>query len=122
MVDEVDMNWEEVKSADDKDAKMKEIIKGVCHYEQVAKRWDSASKMRQWINEKKKNLIERIRKEVEVEYIKKKDEEKQKKEEDEKKKKEEDDKKVKEGEVKQEKQEEIKVEDIVIEQKKDEGE
>lgn len=31
--------------------------------------------MRQWVNEKKKNLIERIRKEVETEHIKKKDDE-----------------------------------------------
>ena len=40
----------------------------------MAKRWESASKMRQWINEKKKNLIERIRKEVETEFIKAKEE------------------------------------------------
>jgi hypothetical protein len=37
--------------------------------------------MRQWINEKKKNLIEKIKKEVETEYTKKKEEEKKKKEE-----------------------------------------
>jgi hypothetical protein len=34
--------------------------------------------MRQWISEKKKNLMERIRKEVETEYVKKKEEEKKK--------------------------------------------
>ena len=32
--------------------------------------------MRQWISEKKKNLIEKIKKDVEVEYKKKKEEEK----------------------------------------------
>jgi hypothetical protein len=58
---------------------MKEQIKGAMHFEQISKRWESASKMRQWINEKKKNLIERIKKEVETEYTKKKQEEKDKK-------------------------------------------
>ena len=53
---------------------MKEAMKHIPHYEQIVKRWDSASKMRQWINEKKKNLIERIKKEVETEYTKKKEE------------------------------------------------
>jgi hypothetical protein len=61
MVDEVDMKWEEVKDAPDKDLQMKEAMKTIPHYEQIVKRWDSASKMRQWINEKKKNLIERIK-------------------------------------------------------------
>ena len=37
--------------------------------------------MRQWISEKKKNLIEKIKKEVEAEYTKKKNEEKKKQEE-----------------------------------------
>ncbi len=37
--------------------------------------------MRQWISEKKKNLIEKIKKEVETEFTKKKEEEKKKNEE-----------------------------------------
>ncbi len=42
--------------------------------------------MRQWINEKKKNLIERIKKEVETEYQKKKEEQKRAKKDEEAKK------------------------------------
>ena len=86
LVDEIDMFWDEVKDEKDRDVQLKEKIKTIKGYEQIAKRWESASKMRQWINEKKKNLIERIKKEVETEYLKKKDEDKNKKPEEEEKK------------------------------------
>jgi len=76
LVDEVDIRLEELQEDDEKDIKVKEYIKSLTHYEQISKRWDSASKMRQWVNEKKKNLIERIKKEVETEYSKKKEEDK----------------------------------------------
>lgn len=46
MVDDVDMKWDEVKDAEDKDVKMKEHLKTLNHYEQITKRWESASKMR----------------------------------------------------------------------------
>lgn len=81
MVDEVDLLWDQLEGDDERDFKIKDQLKTLTHYEQIAKRWESASKMRQWINEKKKNLIERIKKEVEAEYTKKRDEEKKKKEE-----------------------------------------
>jgi hypothetical protein len=81
IVDEVDLKYEEVKDDDDKDVKMKEAIKAMPHYEQIFKRWESASKMRQWINEKKKNLIEKIKKDVEQEFQKQKEEAKKKEEE-----------------------------------------
>lgn len=78
MVDEVDMQWHMLEGDSEREIKMKEAVKGVPHYEMVFKRWESASKMRQWVNEKKNNLIEKIKKEVEAEYKKKKDEEKNK--------------------------------------------
>jgi hypothetical protein len=33
MVDEIDMKWEEVKDADDKDLKIKDCMKALPHYE-----------------------------------------------------------------------------------------
>ena len=81
MVDDTDMKWDELEGDEVRDIKMKEHLKTMAHYEQISKRWESASKMRQWVNEKKKNLIERIKKEVETEYQKKKEEDKKKKEE-----------------------------------------
>jgi hypothetical protein len=78
LVDEVDMQWEMLQEDPERDLKLKEVVKAAPHFEGISKRWESASKMRQWIGEKKKNLIERIRKEVELEYKKKKDEEKAK--------------------------------------------
>ena len=76
LVDEVDMQWMDLESDPDRDSKLKETIKAANHYENIFKRWESASKMRQWINEKKKNLIEKLKKEVEGEFKKKKESEK----------------------------------------------
>jgi hypothetical protein len=76
IVDEVEMMWDQLEGDDERELKIKDHMKGLTHYEHIAKRWESSSKMRQWINEKKKNLIERIKKEVELEYIRKKEEEK----------------------------------------------
>ena len=53
-------------------------MKGHIDWDHFQKRWESASKMRQWTSEKKKNLIERIKREVESEFTKKKQEEKKK--------------------------------------------
>jgi len=73
MVDEVEINWDEVK---EDDLKIRELMKGMNHFDHIAKRWESASKMRSWINEKKKNLVEKLKKEVEAEYLKKKEQDK----------------------------------------------
>lgn len=81
LVDEIEIHWDELEGDSEREIKVKEIIKQAPHYEQIAKRWESASKMRIWISEKKKNLMEKITKEVEAEYTKKKEEEKKKKEE-----------------------------------------
>lgn len=81
LVDEVDMMWADLEGDSERDIKIKEQLKTAPHYDQIAKRWESASKMRQWISEKKKNLIEKVKKEVEAEYTKKKAEEKKKQEE-----------------------------------------
>ena len=43
MVDEVDMLYDSYK--DDPEG-MKEQLKGISHFEQICKRWESASKMR----------------------------------------------------------------------------
>jgi len=72
MVDEVDLRAEEFQGEDNADAKMRECLKAVNNYDNIVKRWETASKMRQWINEKKKNLIEKFQKEVEVEFHKQK--------------------------------------------------
>jgi hypothetical protein len=98
LVDEIDMQWSDLEGDSERDIKLKEMIKATPHYEQIAKRWESASKMRQWISEKKKNLIEKIKKEVETEFTKKKTEEKKKKEEQEQKEKEQKEKEEKEKE------------------------
>lgn len=72
MVDEVEIHWMELEGDDERDIKIKEIIKQAHHYDHIFKRWEQASKMRQWINEKKKNLAEKVKKEVESEFKKKK--------------------------------------------------
>jgi DNA replication initiation complex subunit (GINS family) len=77
-VDEVDMQVSMLEGDPELDIKVKEAIKAVPLYDNIFKRWESASKMRQWITEKKKNLIERIKKDVEAEYKKKKEEDKTK--------------------------------------------
>lgn len=51
LVDEVDMNYSEFEHDPEKDLKMRELIKKVPNYDNVFKRWDKASKMRQWTNE-----------------------------------------------------------------------
>ncbi|CDW82480.1 hect e3 ubiquitin [Stylonychia lemnae] len=73
LVDEFDLAYSELASDDDKEFKIKDFIKKHKNYEQIQKRWESASKMRQWVNEKKKNLIEKIKKEVETQYMKNKE-------------------------------------------------
>lgn len=98
LIDEVDISWSDLEADEERELKIKEVIKAALHYEQIIKRWESASKMRQWISEKKKNLIEKVKKEVEVEYSKKKEEDKKKREEVEAKLKEEADKKKAEEE------------------------
>lgn len=105
LVNEIEMNWVDLDGDADREVKIKDMLKAAPHYEQISKRWESASKMRQWISEKKKNLIEKIKKEVEVEYKKKKDEDKKKKDEEEQKEKE---RKEKEEEERKKKEEEEK--------------
>jgi len=70
LVEEIDIHWSDLEGDAERELKIKDIMKSAPHYEQIAKRWESASKMRQWISEKKKNLIEKIKKEVETEYSK----------------------------------------------------
>ena len=67
------MDLESAEPAE-RDAKIKESLNGLPHFEALLKRWESASKMRVWINEKKTNLSERLKKTVEAEYKKKKEE------------------------------------------------
>ena len=61
------MQGSELEGDEDKDFKMKDLIKKMPNYDGIFKRWEMASKMRQWINENKKELIERIKKDVETE-------------------------------------------------------
>jgi len=74
MVDEVDFQWSQLEGDDERDFKIKQTIKAMPNYDMILKRWDSASKMRQWVNEKKKNLSDKVKKDVEAEYKKKKEE------------------------------------------------
>lgn len=71
----------DLEGDEDRDIKIKEAIKAAPHYDNISKRWETASKMRQWINEKKKNLIDKIKKEVELEFKMKKEADKQTKQE-----------------------------------------
>lgn len=79
--DEIDLLWVELESAPpaERDLKIKEALKSIPHFDALLKRWESASKMRVWINEKKTNLSERLKKTVEAEYKKKKEEDAAKK-------------------------------------------
>jgi len=74
IVDEVDMQWSTLEGDPEQEIKVKEIVKSMPHYDMILKRWDSASKMRQWVNEKKNNLAEKVKKDVEAEYMEKKKE------------------------------------------------
>ncbi len=78
--DEIDLLWMDLESAPqaERDTKIKEALKGLPHFDALLKRWESASKMRVWINEKKTNLSKRLKKTVEAEYKKKKEEDKEK--------------------------------------------
>lgn len=74
LVDDAETEWEMLKDDAERDIKLREHLKAAPQFEGIQKRWESATKMRQWITEKKKNLIERIRKDVEAEFKKKKEE------------------------------------------------
>jgi len=99
--DEIDLLWLDLESspAQERDTKIKEALKTLPHFDALLKRWESASKMRVWINEKKTNLSERLKKTVEAEYKKKKEEDKEKKVEETDEKKEEEPVKVEEIEM-----------------------
>ena len=64
IVDEIDLKWIELELDPEREIKIKESIKAVPYFEKIQRSWESASKMRTWINEKKKNLSERIQKEI----------------------------------------------------------
>ena len=74
--DEIEFLWMDSESSEpaERDAKIKESLKAQPNFDALLKRWESASKMRVWINEKKTNLSERLKKSVEAEYKKKKEE------------------------------------------------
>ena len=67
LVDEVDMQWTDLEKNDERDLKMKELIKDFPNFEGINKRWEQASKMRSWINEFKNTLRQRIEDEVKKE-------------------------------------------------------
>lgn len=46
LVDELEMHWEDLEGDPERETQIKDIIKSTPHYEQIAKRWESASKMR----------------------------------------------------------------------------
>ena len=66
--------WSELESADpaQRNLKVKEALSLVPGFDNMQKRWESASKMRIWINEKKNTLSSKIQAEVEPEYRKSK--------------------------------------------------
>jgi hypothetical protein len=72
LADTVDMEWSMLEGDEDREIKMKELIKAAPHYDSILKRWESAAKMRLWINEKKSNLAQKIQKEVEADFKKEK--------------------------------------------------
>jgi hypothetical protein len=58
LVDEVDMQSLELANDPERDTKLNELIKNFPGFESVNSRWESASKMRSWINDHKKQLRE----------------------------------------------------------------
>jgi hypothetical protein len=73
-IDEIDVQWSELEADPERDVKIRETLKMIPNFDLLLKRWESAWKMRNWIMEKKKNLSERIKKDVETEFKKKKEE------------------------------------------------
>ncbi len=73
-IDDIDVLWTELESDPERDLKIRESLKQIPNFDLLLKRWESAWKMRNWIMEKKKNLSERIKKDVEIDYKKKKEE------------------------------------------------
>lgn len=68
-IDEIELNWEEKKES------IPEILaylKSVGAVDILLKRWESASKMRLYLQEKKKDVSEQISIQVENEFKKKK--------------------------------------------------
>jgi hypothetical protein len=81
LVDEVTMQAEMVEEGADKEAAIIDFIrgqKGTNQSDMVISKWESAARMRQWINEKKLRLIQRFDKQVAEEVMKKKKEAKEK--------------------------------------------
>jgi predicted transcriptional regulator len=64
LVDEVDMQWVELEQDEERDIKMKDIIKAFPNFDGINKRWEHASKMRSWINEFKNTLRQTIEDQV----------------------------------------------------------
>lgn len=65
LADEVDLTWIANKTNEkDRDARIKEAILAFPGYDDIAMSFERASKMRQWINEHKNSLIDRLKREV----------------------------------------------------------
>lgn len=65
-VDELELTWSELETDGDRDLKFKDAVKKHKAYELIQRRWEISNKMRQWVNEKKKNLMEKVKKQVET--------------------------------------------------------
>lgn len=46
LVDEVEMHWMDLEADEERELKIKDLIKAASHFDQISKRWENASKMR----------------------------------------------------------------------------
>lgn len=71
------MNWAELEGDEERELKIKESIKKLPGFEQIFKRFENASKMRQWMSEIKKSTIERLKEDADKAYPDKSEEERE---------------------------------------------
>lgn len=76
-IDEIECYWEEKEKSNQK---MLEHLKESKSSDNLIKRWESASKMRLYLQEKKKDLADAVKVQVENDFKQKKKEEREKKE------------------------------------------
>ena len=111
LVDTVGMNSSIMEEGPEKEKAILEMIKDSPHGDVIISRWESASRIRPWINEKKQQLSHRLEKQVNSELVNKKKEERQKQKEAEDKAKEDQDKAKEEQDSQKEGKEDAKTED-----------
>ena len=80
IIDQIEISlesWDESMNENQKNKQIMEDLKELGDMTPIIERWESASKMRMWLQEKRKDISNYIKKKVEAEFQKKREEEQQ---------------------------------------------